>query len=174
MRVPRIYKGAPLSSRPERSAVEGPAVSVPLTTDPVHNASTLRHLDRRSHGPVGPTQGDEKRLLFSNYSSRKSHLFPLSSRPKRSAVERSLCGCSYLEMFFDRNTRISYFAMLATTTYAVFFKENRMMLINATGSRQEIPGSGVERSAVQRSFRGNVFPAKHLIGTIKHASASYT
>jgi hypothetical protein len=25
---------------------------------------------------------------------------PLSSRPKRSAVERSLCGCSFLEMFF--------------------------------------------------------------------------
>src|SRR5580658_9355852 len=24
---------------------------------------------------------------------------PLSSRPKRSAVERSLCGCSFLEMF---------------------------------------------------------------------------
>jgi hypothetical protein len=61
---------------------------------------------------VGPAQGDEKQLLFSNYSSRKSHLFPLSSRPKR--------------------TRISYFALLATTTYAVFFKENRMILINAT------------------------------------------
>jgi hypothetical protein len=29
-------------------------------------------------------------------------------------------------------TRISYFALLATTTYAVFPKENRMMLINAT------------------------------------------
>jgi hypothetical protein len=29
-------------------------------------------------------------------------------------------------------TRISYFALLATTTYAVFLKENRMMLINAT------------------------------------------
>jgi hypothetical protein len=27
-------------------------------------------------------------------------LSPLSSRPERSAVERSLCGCSYLEMFF--------------------------------------------------------------------------
>ena len=27
---------------------------------------------------------------------------PLSSRPKRGAVERSQCGCSFLEMFFDR------------------------------------------------------------------------
>jgi hypothetical protein len=36
----------------------------------------------------------------------------LSSRPKR--------------------TRISYFALLATTTCAVFLKENRMMVINAT------------------------------------------
>jgi hypothetical protein len=27
---------------------------------------------------------------------------PLSSRPERSAVERPLCGCSSLEMFFDR------------------------------------------------------------------------
>ena len=37
---------------------------------------------------------------------------PLSSRPER--------------------TRISYFALLATTTYAVFLKENRTILINAT------------------------------------------
>jgi hypothetical protein len=37
---------------------------------------------------------------------------PLSSRAKR--------------------TRISYFALLATTTCAVFLKENRMMVINAT------------------------------------------
>jgi hypothetical protein len=55
---------------------------------------------------------DEKRLMFGKYYSRKSRLFPLSSRPKR--------------------TRISYFALLATTTCAVFLKENRMILINAT------------------------------------------
>ena len=33
--------------------------------------------------------------------SMEEPLSPLSSRPKRSAVERSLCGCSFLEMFFD-------------------------------------------------------------------------
>jgi hypothetical protein len=36
-----------------------------------------------------PTQGDEKRLLFSNYFSLEAPLSPLSSRPKRSVVERS-------------------------------------------------------------------------------------
>jgi hypothetical protein len=35
-----------------------------------------------------PTQGDEKRLLFSNYSL-ETPPSPLSSRPERSAVERS-------------------------------------------------------------------------------------
>jgi hypothetical protein len=72
-----------------------------------------------------PTQGDEKRLSFSNYSPGKRRYpfvisteakwrdvvtvpltsfsvhspSPLSSRPKRSAVERSLYGNSFLEMF---------------------------------------------------------------------------
>ena len=49
-----------------------------------------------------PTKGDEKQLLFSNYSPVEAPPSPLSSRPERSAVERSLCGCSVLEMFFDR------------------------------------------------------------------------
>ena len=52
--------------------------------------------------------------------------FPLSSRPKR--------------------TRISYFALLATPTYAVFLKENRTMLINATDLDRKSGGSAVERS----------------------------
>src|ERR1700678_4374307 len=34
--------------------------------------------------------------------SREAPLPPLSSRPKRSVVERSLCGCTYLEIFFNR------------------------------------------------------------------------
>jgi hypothetical protein len=37
-----------------------------------------------------PTQGDEKRLL-SKSLSMEAPPSPLSSRPKRSAVERSLC-----------------------------------------------------------------------------------
>ena len=36
-----------------------------------------------------PTQGDEKRVLFSNYCCWKAPSSPLSSRPERSVVERS-------------------------------------------------------------------------------------
>jgi hypothetical protein len=53
-----------------------------------------------------PTQGDEKRLLFSNYAPREHSFFPLSSRPKRSVVERSAVQRSFLEMVFDRASRI--------------------------------------------------------------------
>jgi hypothetical protein len=48
-----------------------------------------------------------QQLLF-----QRAPLSPLSSRPER--------------------TRISYFALLATTTYAALRKESRMQLINAT------------------------------------------
>jgi hypothetical protein len=48
---------------------------------------------------LSATQGDEKRFLLSNFSLWKRLLSPLSSRPERSAVERSLCGCSFLEVF---------------------------------------------------------------------------
>jgi hypothetical protein len=50
-----------------------------------------------------PIQGDEKRLLFSDYCSLEAPPSPLSSRPKR--------------------TWISYFALPATTTHAVFLKK---------------------------------------------------
>jgi hypothetical protein len=67
-----------LFNQPERSAVEGPAV-------------------QRS------TQGDEKRLLFSNYSSWKGHLSPC--HPDRSAAQwRDLrFSGPFLGMFFDRS-----------------------------------------------------------------------
>jgi hypothetical protein len=52
-----------------------------------------------------PTQGDEKLLLFSKLLSLEAPPSPLSSRPERSAVERSLSGCFFLEMFFDRVQR---------------------------------------------------------------------
>ena len=58
-----------------------------------------------------PTQGDEKRLLC-NFTLRTRPLSPLSSRPER--------------------TRISYFAMPATTTYAALLGESRTESINAT------------------------------------------
>ena len=51
-----------------------------------------------------PTQGDEKRLLFSNYRSLEALPFPLSSRPERSAVERSAFRRSLLgNVFRKRN-----------------------------------------------------------------------
>ena len=40
------------------------------------------------------------RTLFGNYFLWKRRPTPLSSRPKRSAVERSLCGCSLLGNVF--------------------------------------------------------------------------
>jgi hypothetical protein len=48
-----------------------------------------------------PTQGDEKRLLFQQLLSLEASPSPLSSRPKRSEVERSAVSGSFLEMFFD-------------------------------------------------------------------------
>jgi hypothetical protein len=50
------------------------------------------------------TQGDEKRLLLLQLPSLEALRSPLSSRPKRSVAERSLCGCTFLEMFFDRRS----------------------------------------------------------------------
>jgi hypothetical protein len=67
-----------------------------------------------------PTQGDEKRLLFSNYSLWK-HRYPLSSRPER--------------------TRISYFALLTTTTRAALRRESRMQVIKATGLDRKSGGA---------------------------------
>ena len=57
--------------------------------------------DREVMG-LRPTQGDEKRLLFSNYCSLEAPPSPLSSRPERRAVERSAVSGPFVEMFFDR------------------------------------------------------------------------
>ena len=52
-----------------------------------------------------PTQGDEKRLLFSNYSLRKRPS-PLCHLDRSAAQWRDLrFGGSFLEMFFDRAKR---------------------------------------------------------------------
>jgi hypothetical protein len=48
-------------------------------------------------------------------------------------------------------TRISYLALLATTTCAALFKESRMQIIKATGLHRK-SGSGVERSLCGCSF----------------------
>jgi hypothetical protein len=68
-----------------------------------------------------PSQADEKRLLFSNYCSWEPPPFPLSSRPKR--------------------TRISYSALLATTTCAALRKESRMLTLKATDFHRKSGGA---------------------------------
>ncbi len=73
-----------------------------------------------------PTQGDENQLLFSNYSPGSTAL-PLSSRPER--------------------TRISYFALLATTTCAALRREPHADH-QSHGSTQEIRGSELDGPAV--------------------------
>ena len=45
----------------------------------------------------------KSRPHFSNNSLWKQPPSPLSSRPERSVVEKSLCGCPFLGMFFDRS-----------------------------------------------------------------------
>jgi hypothetical protein len=53
-----------------------------------------------------------KKACVQQLLSQRARLSPLSSRPER--------------------TRISYFALLATTTYAALCRESRMQLMNAT------------------------------------------
>jgi hypothetical protein len=65
--------------------------------------------------------GPGKTAPIQQLLSQEAPPFPLSSRPKR--------------------TRISYFALLATITCAVFFKEKRMMLIKATGLDRKSGGA---------------------------------
>jgi hypothetical protein len=62
-----------------------------------------------------PTQDDENRLSLEALPS------PLSSRPER--------------------TRISYFALPATTTCAALSKESRMQIIEATGLHRKSGGA---------------------------------
>jgi hypothetical protein len=69
---------------------------------------------------LGPTQGDEKRLLFSN-SPLEAPPSPLSSRPKR--------------------TRISYLALRATDTCAALREESRMQSLKATGLDRKSGGA---------------------------------
>src|ERR1700679_644221 len=121
-RYPGFIPAIELSSRPERSVVEGPVVSVPLTSTSDYNRPTLCHLDR------SVAQWRDLRFYSPNLCFGLQPPYPLSSRPKR--------------------TRISYFALLATTTDAVFPQEKPHDVDRRNESRQEIRGSAVERSAV--------------------------
>src|ERR1700677_1842179 len=104
---------SPLSSRPERSAVERSAVFHPWTVNPVHNDPPLCHLDRseaqwrdlRSFVPGLPLRatttlpfvistGAKRSGEICGLSSLDCHSgpqlpSPSSSRPERSVVERS-------------------------------------------------------------------------------------
>jgi hypothetical protein len=143
--------------------------------------------------------------------SPEALLLPLSSRPERSGAERSLCGCLFLEMFFDgaimgrwpgqrptyedengfysatslpgsaappfvistgaqRSGEISVWMPLLgnvfrrsvpgfptspATTHVVLRKENHTQLTEAATLDRK--SGEAEGSAVQRTFRGNVF-----------------
>ena len=89
-----------------------------------------------------PAQGDEKRVLFSNYCLPETPPFPLSSRPERSVVERSAVSAVLpWECFSTERTRISYFALLATSTCAALRRESHMQIINATGLHRKSGGA---------------------------------
>jgi hypothetical protein len=64
---------------------------------------------------IRPTRADENHLLFRNHSPS------LSSRPER--------------------TRISYFALLATSTCAALRRESRMHMLKATGLHRKSGGA---------------------------------
>src|SRR6202020_2390563 len=70
----------PLSSRPERSVVERSAVAAVLPWECFSTGGVMG---------LRPAQGDEKYLLFGNYTQWKRRPPLLSSRPERSVVERS-------------------------------------------------------------------------------------
>jgi hypothetical protein len=77
-----------------------------------------------------PTQGDEKRLLLSNLLPWKRSS-PLVIPTGRSAVEGSLCECSFLEVIFDRAYPNSCYGAQDRSACAVFSKEDRMKFASA-------------------------------------------
>src|SRR5580658_3110115 len=89
---------SPLSSRPERSVVERSAVSADL---PWKCFSTGEVMALR------PTQGDEKRVLFSNYCCWKRRA-PLCHLDRSAAQWRDLrCQRSFPGNVFDRAPALS-------------------------------------------------------------------
>jgi hypothetical protein len=77
----------------------------------------------------------------------------LSSRPKR--------------------TRISYFALLATTTCAVFLKENRMMSINATALDRKSGGAQWRDLRFSGPFLGMFFDRANSVARYRISLESY-
>jgi hypothetical protein len=102
-----------------------------------------------------PTQGDEKRLSVQQLLSLEALPFPLSSRPKRSAVERSLCGCSLLERF-STEAHQDFLLRAASKRPRVRLSVERAACRSST-PRVSTGIRVVERSAVQRSLLGQSF-----------------
>jgi hypothetical protein len=101
-----------------------------------------------------PTQGDEKRVLFSNYCCWKRRPPLLSSRPERSVVERSAVSAVLpLGMFFDRAQRRGGTCGSAVSSWAIPVQQLRS---------PEAPSSPLssrpERSVVERSAVSAVLP----------------
>src|ERR1700721_1274147 len=86
---------SPLSSRPERSVVERSAVSAVLAWKCFSTGGLMG---------LRPTQGNEKRVLFSNHTQWKRRLpFVISTGAHRSG-EIGGVSVPCLEMFFDRRS----------------------------------------------------------------------
>ena len=79
----------------------------------------------------GPPKVMKNGFCSAIFSTWKRPPSPLSSRPEHSVVEGSLCGCSFLEVFFDRAYPNSCYAAPDRSTCAAFLKESRMESANA-------------------------------------------
>ena len=99
--LPRKHRPSPLSSRSSNY----PLVEAPPS--PLSSSSGNYPLAEAPHPPLSSSSGNYARVeaphsplssSSGNYPRVEAPHSPLSSRPKRSEVERSLCGCSFLEM----------------------------------------------------------------------------
>src|ERR1700678_57689 len=97
-----------------------------------------------------PREGSCYTRAFPQLLSMKTPPSPLSSRPKRSAVERSLCGCFTLEMFFFCRAKPQL--LRAVPAHAVPFPKAELLADYNHALRK--------RPAVPRMERWSVRPAK--------------
>src|SRR6267154_5065194 len=97
-------------------------------------------------------------ILHSSEKSSSADLSWTCFSTERSVAERSLCGCLFLEMFFDGAYPDFLLHSLTCATYVVLLKENHMQLIEAATLDRK--SGEAEGSAVLRTFPGYVF--RHL------------
>src|ERR1700722_6602626 len=103
-----------------------------------------------------PAQGDEKYLLFGNHTQWKRRPPLLSSRPERSVVKRSAVQRTFSWECFSTGEVMDLRPAQGDEKYLLFGNhtqwKRRPPLLSSRPER-----SVVERSAVQRTFPGNVF-----------------